>query len=484
MKTARNSPLAALVLCLTLTGVTHAQYWTPLKNSPPFASPGTALLLTDGTIMVQDSDASDWWRLTPDLNASYINGTWTELASLPAGYGPLYYASAVLADGRVVVEGGEYNLGDNVVETNLGAVYDPVTNTWTSVSPPPGWAAIGDAPSVVLPDGTFMIGNIYNTEDAQLDPKTMKWTVLPGTGKQDRNAEEGWELLPDGTVLAVDILDAPNAQRFVSSTGDWISAGSTPVRLEDPYYQEIGPAVLRPEGTVFATGANSTGAGHTAIYTPPLNPADPGSWVAGPDFPDGLDIADGPCSLLPSGNVLCQASPGIYKTPSSFFEFDGTNFNAVPAPADAPYDSSYFCRMLLLPTGQVLWTDSYEVEIYTPKGSPNPAWAPSISSAPASVTRGGTYVISGTQFNGLSQGAYYGDDAQMATNYPLVAIRNRKTGHIFIARTHDHSTMAVATGKTVVSTNFDVPATMETGASDIVVVVNGIHSALRPITVN
>ena len=41
--------------------------------------------------------------------------------------------------------------------------------------------------------------------------------------------------------------------------------------------------------------------------------------------------------------------------------------------------------------------------------------------------------------------------------------------------------MAVATGKAVVSTNFDVPAGMETGTSSLVVVANGIPS--QPVTI-
>lgn len=474
----------AMILLLTLTGLANAQQWTPIKNTAPFASPGTSLLLTDGTIMVQDSDASDWWRFTPDENANYVNGTWTKLASLPSGYGPLYYASAVLDDGRVIVEGGEYNLGNVQVETNLGAVYDPTTNQWTPLSPPPGWGNIGDAQSVIFPDGTFMIADIYNTESAELDPKTMAWTVLPGTGKQDRNSEEGWNLLPDGTVLTTDALDAPNAEKFVISAGDWINAGNTIVRLEDQLSEEIGPAVLLPNNTVFATGANASGAGHTSTYTIPSNPMDAGSWTAGPDIPNGLDIADGPAAVLPDGHVLIQASPGIYTKPSSFFEYDGTQFNAVPATKNAQYDPSYVGRMLVLPTGQIFWTDgSTDVEIYTAKGTANSAWAPTITRWPKTVTHGQTYQIEGTQFNGLTQGAYYGDDAQMATNYPLVAIRNRATGHIFFARTHNHSTMGVATGSTLVYTSFDVPASIETGASDIVVVANGIHSNLRAITV-
>ena len=143
--------------------------------------------------------------------------------------------------------------------------------------------------------------------------------------------------------------------------------------------------------------------------------------------------------------------------------------------------------MLLLPTGQVLSLVSdgqtLDVEIYTSKGKPLKEWAPAISSVPSSVTRGNSYQISGRQFNGLSAGADYGDDGSMATNYPIVRITNSATGHVFYARTHDHSTMAIATGNATVSTTFDVPAGVETGASTIQVVANGIASRAKSITV-
>ena len=70
----------------------------------------------------------------------------------------------------------------------------------------------------------------------------------------------------------------------------------------------------------------------------------------------------------------------------------------------------------------------------------------------------------------------------MATNYPLVRITNVATGHVFYARTHDHSTMAIATGNAIVSTTFDVPAAAETGASNISVVANGIASKPKSVT--
>ena len=148
------------------------------------------------------------------------------------------------------------------------------------------------------------------------------------------------------------------------------------------------------------------------------------------------------------------------------FEFDGTNLNAVPGPSG--------CMALLpLPNGQISCSLTF---LYTPPGSPNPAWAPSIAVAPGEVQPGQTYTITGTQFNGLSQAVGFGDDYQGATNYPLVRIANKSTGHLFYCRTHHHSSMAVATGTAVVSTEFDVPASVETGASTLEVVVNGIAS--------
>ena len=44
------------------------------------------------------------WK--PDSHGSYVDGTWTRLASMHEPR--LYYASAVLPDGDVFVAGGEY----------------------------------------------------------------------------------------------------------------------------------------------------------------------------------------------------------------------------------------------------------------------------------------------------------------------------------------------------------------------------------------
>lgn len=100
---------------------------------------------------------------------------------------------------------------------------------------------------------------------------------------------------------------------------------------------------------------------------------------------------------------------------------------------------------------------------------------------PQTIKRGGSYVVKGLNFNGFSQGAAYGDDAQAATNYPLVQITQRASGQVSYARTHDHSTMALAS-TALEWTNFDVTYKVPTGLSDLRVVCNGIASP--PVTVN
>src|SRR4029077_823995 len=76
--------------------------WQKLTNEPTFQT-DTALLLTDGTVMTHQYNSNNWWRLTPDINGSYLNGTWSQLASMTLSYAPLYFASATLPDGRVLV---------------------------------------------------------------------------------------------------------------------------------------------------------------------------------------------------------------------------------------------------------------------------------------------------------------------------------------------------------------------------------------------
>jgi len=460
-----------------LPGFALADSITQLKNQPPDGAEET-WQLTDGTILAQGYGNSDFWVLTPDKSGSYVNGTWAQVASL--SYDPYAEASQVLADGRVIVEGGEYSNNFNFTLTNQGEIYDPVKQTWSKLKHPPNWQNIGDSPSLVLADGRFFLGDKLHKRGAILDPATMTWSVAGYTGKNDFNAEEGFTLMPDNSVLTFDVKDNPKSEAWIPSQNQWVELGSTKANLQGPpccgcinyppknkcYYPpgEVGPAILRPDGTVFATGALHTGAsaGHTAIYTPGKG------WKAGPDFPNGDNAGDDFAVLLTDGEVMVEAAS------TELYKWDGKSLT------DSGNSGSGSC-MMILPTGQVLVGG---FEVYNSSGTYKSAWQPTISGYPSSVTRGQTYQISGTQLNGLSQAAAFGDEFQTSTNYPLVQITNNSTKDVFYARTHDHSTMGVATGSTTVSTNFDVPSGMETGASTLVVIANGIPSSPVSVTVN
>jgi hypothetical protein len=457
------------------------------------------LLLTGGTVLVHECSTPYWYKLTPDITGSYVKGSWSQIAPLPviAGtqYEPLYFASAVLPDGRVIIEGGEYNGSNTGVDTNLGAIYDPAADAWTPVSPPTsaGWDRIGDAPSIVLTNGVFLLGSCcaIPSVDALFDAATLGW--IDTSAPADRQNEQGYTLLPNGGVLTIDVADPPAAEEYDPGAGLWSEIAPTPVSLVDPTTCgkfEIGPALTRPDGTVVAFGGDTgcTGdADPTAIYN-----SSNGAWTEGPDVPatcgtDGAEnctLADAPAAMLPNGDILFAASAGAFQAPTHFFEF--TSGNAINQVADPLYNSSfvpsYVYNFLVLPIGQILETD-FSAEVYTPAGVPNPAWAPVIASDhPSGLGRGGTYELVGDQFNGLSQGAAYGDDVQGATNYPLVRITNSATGHVFYAKTSGFNTMSIAP-ETDSSTWFFVPREIEIGAGTLEVVANGIASRPVPVTV-
>ncbi len=488
IKTIQKFGIGLCVLLIS-SGLGFAQHWEP---APPFPGSGAAqaILTPVGNVLVQEitgpsgTGTGNWYVLQPDASGNYTTGFWAGPISTPSGYAPEFFGSAVLPDGRVLIEGGEYNFGTQS-ETNQGSLFDPISGTFSSlVAAPSGWADIGDAPTVILPNGKFMLGDCCSSKEAIFDASSLTWSST-GSGKADSNSEEGWTLLPNKKVLTIDTQNGSNTELYDYTTGKWTSAGNTPQPLAyncgNPHeVPELGPAVLRPGGTVFAAGAN----GLTAIYNVAKN-----KWSKGPIFPPnsaglGQDgVADGPAAILPDGNVLVMASNinPCNVPPSDFYEFNGTSFITVPSPPNAVNDISYYGRMVVLPNSHVLLTDnSTDVEIYFPAGSPKSAWLPKITSYPKTITQGGSYTLKGTRFNGLSQGAAYGDDAQSATNFPIVKI---EIGGFTYYLPTKNFTSGVATGSAIVSTDFSLPFFVGTGPAKLVLLANGLASNTVNITV-
>jgi hypothetical protein len=461
--------------------------WQNLTNQPTFNA-GTMLLLTDGNVLVHDepnnstvSGSNRWYKLIPDSSGSYRNGTWQALANGPNS--PLYFACSVLRNGHVFVAGGEYNGTNAQVELGAAEIYDPVADSWTSIGIPSGWTNIGDAPSVVLPDGRVLLGDIFGNRTAIYNPATNTWSAGP-TKDDARCTEETWILLADETVLVIECDNRPRTEKYVAGANQFVSTGNTPVTLVDAGSDEVGAGLALPDGRAFCIGAT----GNTALYTMPMVANQAGAWGSGPSFPvitagKVSGAKDAPACLLPNGRVLCIVAPfdptqNDWGSPLYFFEYDpaANSLTQVSSPSNGS-GNPFSSRLILLPTGEVLHTNgSTSMAIYTPDGAPDPVWKPSITSVPTALVPGGTYVLHGRQINGLSQAVIYGDEGAMATNYPIVRLVNSNTGEVFYARTHDHSTMGINTGAVIHTTHFTVPVSAPLGPYSLCVIANGISS--------
>jgi hypothetical protein len=456
--------------------------WTPLTNLAP-ASIGTMLLLSDGTVMAQAGGTSRvWYRLTPDASGSYVNGTWSTLA--PMGLERLYFTSDVLTDGRVLVVGGEYSGSTGAQNlTNTGEIYNPVTNVWTPIPNFPQ-SSFGDDPSEMLPDGRVLTGYIFGPQTYIYNPTTNSWSTGATKLSNDRSDEETFVKLPDDSILCYNVFgNAQHAQRFDPVLNKWVDSGAVPVQLQTTA-SELGSASLLPDGRVFFIGATN----HTAIYTPSTTRTGTVSWVAGPDIPGGLGGNDAPGCMMPNGDVLFVAggTPQLSNAPSSIFEYDPVANTINPVTVSGPNlnTSTFTTRMLMLPSGQVLYSSGSGARLYAynPVGSPSSSWAPAITNIANNGS--GNYTLTGTQLNGISEGASYGDDAQMSSNYPIVRLTNQLNGAVSFARTFNWSSTGVATGATPVSVQFTLPAGLSSGNYQVSVVANGIASASVSLTVD
>lgn len=480
------------VLATTLFGGT----WTPLANPAP-GNVALMLLLPDGTVMAAEQPNSGigktWCKLTPDIHGSYVNGTWKTLSSMHCTR--LWYSSDVLRDGRVFVAGAEYGTG-----TTNAEVYDPLANSWTEIPVPAGLintnntinsdgsnsSGFEDSISKILPNGNVLISPVFpatNGYTVMFNPTSNTITNGPKLYRGKWQDEASWVKLSDDSILTIDPYGT-NSERYIPSLNKWINDANVPVQMYDSVNDELGAALLLPNGKAFFIG----GTGHTVIYTPSGNTS-AGTWAKGPDLPadpNGKQLVtiDAPAAMMVDGHILCAVSTnGDYPTPTYFYYYEyevGTNgqFVQETSPTGGYTDniSSYEALMLDLPDGTVLYshfgTDLY---VYKPSGSPLVAGKPSINSITANAD--GSYHLTGTLLNGISEGAAYGDDAQMNSNYPLVRLTN-SVGNVYYERTYNWSSTSVMTGNEATTTEFTNSAGLPPGAYSLVVVANGIASDL------
>jgi len=460
------------------------------------------LLLSDGTVMAQQAASgtnftSGWFKLTPDNKGSYVKGVWTSRA--PMNYTRLFYSSVVLRDGRVFVAGAEYGTGWNTAE-----VYSPASDTWTIIPVPAGLvtqnntvapiiavnsAGFMDSGCVLLPDGKVLISPVNpGTPGGTVifDPVSNTCSNGPALVNFNPNSDEqSWVKLPDDSVLTFD--SSLRSQRYIPYLNRWIPDANLPVQLYDAFGAEIGAGFMLPNGRAFYLGAN----GNTVLYTP-SGSTNVGTWTVGPTIPNSQAAPDAAAAMMVNGRILCAVSPvpssptNIFNIPTSFYEYDYSSgsigaFVQVDSPKGNFINAgqSFITRMLDLPDGTVLFADGgSQLYVYQPTTGPMPAGKPTISSITANGD--GTYHLIGTGLNGISQGAAYGDDAQMDSNFPLVRVGDG-SGNFFYLPTFYWSSTGVATGTNKVSTEFFAFQNLGAGSVySLATIANGIAS--DPVT--
>ena len=303
--------------------------------------------------------------------------------------------------------------------------------------------------------------------------------------------EATWVKLTDGSILAVD-SQATSSERYVGSS--WVSDATVPVMLYSSIALdgEEGPAFLLPNGNAIFIGATH----FTAIYQPGPGGSAPGSWTAGPPLilptsgpgstPIPLGAPDAPGANMMNGKILLTLSAEPSGTnskpnPHFFYEYDyvSNSFNQIHAPNGTwsdcgTTDGTY---MLDLPDGTILYHPSCDSEptlyVYQPDGTPLQQAQPQVSGINKNAD--GSYHLTGTGLNGIWEGASFGDDAQMATDYPLVRFTSI-TGVVQYARSYNWST-------TSSTTEFVLPKGIEPGTYSVQVVANGIASSPISLTV-
>lgn len=414
-------------------------------------------------------------KLTPDIHGGYINGTWAVLPTMNSSR--LFFSSDLLTNGNVFVAGGEY--GDaNHYDAEL---YDSLANTWTIVpgSQSPNFN-YSDSPSEMLPNGNVLESDSQGTYYFYNVVSNM---MIYGGTCGDMN-EVCWVKLANGSIFGVDNY-GDSAEHFVSSAGEWIQdAASTPSGFQDGDDTDY----LLPNGQVFHVGSTT----NTGFYTPGATPTSAGTLVNGPNLPivgtNQLVGGESPGAVLSTGNVLLELAPNgggaSGGSPCYFYEYNylANTFTLTPVPGGGnSFNSTPFANSMLdLPDGSVLFVggqNSSSLYIYIPVGAPLAAGQPIINTITENLD--GSYHLTGTNLNGISEGAMYGDDEQMACNYPLVRLTNSATGNVYYARAHNWSSTTVQNTNQV-TTEFSLPLNLPPGTYSLVVTSVGNPSA--PLT--
>ena len=457
--------------------------WVPVTNTAPNSfGVQPIFILPDGTVMCGSGGNTAWYRLSPDTHGSYLNGSWSTVA--PMHYTRRFMSSQVLpsAGGQLYVAGGEYGTGKDNAE-----MYNITNNTWTVLPTPPD--EIIDNISETLPNGDILEG--APSDDTRIFSVSSNSWSLPITPISGQD-EASWVKLQDGSIITIDPFGT-NTERFIPSLNKWVADSPVPVPMYG-YAGELGGGLLLPTGQAIFFGAS----GSNCVYTPwttngqgmytPAGATNVGTWTAVSVTPNFNAPIDAPAAMMVNGNILCCMEPTNNSYgPSSCNFYEYNPVSNVFTQINGPTGTSAFgasCEtitLLAMPDGSILMSSGNpQLYEYQPGGSPLTNGIPHIVNV--TTNSDGSFHLTGTGFNGITEGGVFGDDTQVNSDYPIARFTN-STGNTLYARTYNWSTCNLMTGTNVVSCDMALPAGMTAGTFPVVVAANGIASAPYSLSV-
>jgi hypothetical protein len=442
--------------------------WTAAPINPATGGAATFLwLLTDGSILSNGSGLNQWVKLVPDSHGNYADGTWVTLAASPYGMGAAQ--DHILPDGRFYQAGGEFiydfPAGSSASDHDAVQLYNPVTNTW-ALGQPGLYGNLDDSGSASLANGSIVSSDISAAQTQIFSPLTNSWTAAGS--RPAPSGEDGWVTLPDGSVVA---MSAGGQYRYNPSGSTWITLPAAPSGFQNG---SVDPATttLMYNGKILVMGGNSSG-----VYTPGATPSAAGSWAAGPGMPQGSYVDDSYADPEVNGNVIfdtikCSWITNACGTASGpeVVEYNPTT-NAMTSLSEPPDPSGQAVNFINLPNGQVLAAAGDRDWIYTPVGSPQSSWRPTVTSVTANSD--GSYHLTGTQLSGFVTTGE--DDYQDPQGFPVVYLTN-SAGAVYYARSYNFSTMAPSTPGEVETADFTLPSGLPHGTYNLFVSACGISS--------
>ena len=387
---------------------------------------------------------------------------------------------AVLPNGQIL----NYDLFQSIAaNTGYAEKYNPATGLWTSISPADGTAR-GTLPVLSDPQLGYELGPLIQLFDGRAlvigaNQHTALYTLSSNTWapgpdmRADLTGPGG--TIPNALFGADDAAAAilPNGHVFLTA-----DAGPNPISLRGRTRDGSASVSLPTTAGLQSTWSVAQADGKNTTIPP-------GTVIYSVDSPTSITLGtyDSSGNLVAinaqktQGNIKLVLG-GVFSSPTQLFDFDpnaGTMTPiAGPAGSILPSEPAYPTRMSILPTGQLLLSDSSnQLYVYTPEGSAPASLRPAISHV--QYTGDGVFRLTGTRLNGQSAGASYGDDDQMNENYPIVRLQDPTTGNVYYCRTTNWSSVSVG-GNQPQSVNFTLNSAIRPGSYELTVVGAGIAS--------